>query len=190
MQSSATRQRFLTIRLVLASLLILPSLALADDEAVVRPLVVGAAVPPITLLDQHDVPGEVPGDARVLLFSRSMTAAKILEKALADNGPAELAGAKAIVVSDIARMPGLVTRLIALPAMRRRSYRMLLDREGTLTASYPSVEDQVTWIRCDGGKVTQIEYFDSVEGLQAALRQLTGAASGTPVTTPSHGPAE
>jgi hypothetical protein len=126
-------------------------------------------LPVITLTDQHDVEASIGPETRIIVFARDMEAADIVEEALAENGAAMLSAAGAVFVSDIHRMPGLITRLFALPAMRKRAYRMLLDREGTATASLPSQEEKVTVLRLEDLKIKSVDYIDSAAALRSIL---------------------
>ncbi len=136
------------------------------------PLAVGARMPNITLADQHGVEGSVRPDTRCIVFSRDMEAAKVVKEGLADDAAALIPGADAIVLSDISGMPGLITKLFALPALRKRPYPILLDRDGKATADIPAVSGKVTVLYLREFTIERIEYVDSADALRAALRQL------------------
>ena len=72
-------------------------------------------------------------------------------------------------MSDISGMPGMIRRFVALPAMRKRPYRMVLDRDGQATAEFPAEEGKVTLLRLDALKIEAVEYVDSAQALRAAL---------------------
>lgn len=150
-------------------MLVSTSILLTLTVAVAEPLGPGMQMPALTLADQHDVESTVGAETRIVVFARDMDAADIVEEALADNGAALLADADAVFVSDIHRMPGIITRLFALPSMRKRPYRMLLDREGTATADLPSQEEKVSLIRLDELEIKSVDYIDSAALLRAAL---------------------
>jgi hypothetical protein len=137
-------------------------------------LALGMALPPLTLTDQHDVAATIGPATRVVLFTRDMDAGDVAKEALADQA-ALLGTAGAVYVADISRMPSLIVRLFALPAMRDRPYRMLLDRDGRATADFPSREGEVTVLRLDDGRITGVEYVATAAALRAAL-----AAAATP----------
>jgi len=140
------------------------------------PLAVGMAMPAIMLADQHDQQGSVGPDTRCVVFSRDMGGKQIVQEALA-NDPAPLAAAGAVVVSDISAMPSVITHLFALPAMRKRPYRMLLDRQGKQTADIPSMSGQVTVLHLRALTVERVEYVGSPEALRAALGEATEQSS-------------
>ena len=128
----------------------------------------GMALPPLTLTDQHDVAATVGAETRVLLFTRDMDAGDVAKEALAEHA-ALLEAAHAVYVADISRMPSLVAKLFALPAMRKRPYRMLLDRDGTATADFPARAGEVTLLRLHDGTIERVDYAASAEAVRAAL---------------------
>jgi NADPH-dependent ferric siderophore reductase len=128
----------------------------------------GTALPPLALTDQHDVAAAIGPETRVILFTRDMDAGDVAKEALAEQA-ALLAAAHAVYVADISGMPSLIARLFALPAMRKRPYRMLLDRDGRATADFPSRAGEVTMLRLGNGTIERIEFHASAAALRAAL---------------------
>ncbi len=157
-------------------LLIAMFLLLALQAAGAATLAPGMPMPPLTLADQHDVKAAITPDTRTVVFARDMASADIVEKALADNGAALLADAAALFVSDISGMPGMVRKFIAMPAMRKRPYRMILDRDGKATANMPAQKDQVTLLRLEAMNIQAVEYIDSADRLRAALEASRSAS--------------
>lgn len=132
----------------------------------------GSTLAPLTLVDQHDVAMTLGPQVRVVLFTRDMDGGDLVKEALADH-PALLDSARAVYVSDISGMPSVIATLFALPAMRKRPYRMLLDRDGTATAEIPSAAGKVTVLRLTDLRVDAIEYLDSAPAVRAALSPTT-----------------
>jgi hypothetical protein len=129
----------------------------------------GMALPALTLADQHDQTVSLGPEIRIVIFGRDMDAAEIVEKALADGGATLLAEADAVFVSDISGMPGMIRKFMALPAMRRRPYRMVLDRDGDATVEFPVEKGKVTLLRLNALQIEAVEYVDSAPSLRAAL---------------------
>jgi len=133
---------------------------------------IGALVRPITLDDQHGAPGGVDEGTRLFLVTRDMGGGRVLKEALASTDQAWLDARRIVYVADVSGMPALVTRLFAVPGMRKRAYRVLLDRDGAATRDAPSGGDRVTVLRLDRLRVTEV-----VEAATAAeLRALLDAA--------------
>ncbi|QXH44904.1 FAD/FMN-containing dehydrogenase [Pseudomonas xanthosomatis] len=129
----------------------------------------GERLAPWTLLDQYDQPYSLGGDTRILLVARDMDGAKLVKAALAGQPKGYLEARGAVFVADIQRMPALISKLFAIPAMRDYSYRVLLDREGRVASRYAGAEGQVLWLALDHGVlVVQREFADAPE-LKAAL---------------------
>jgi hypothetical protein len=129
----------------------------------------GATMPGLTLADQHDVAGSVDTGTRLIIFTADMDASDHVKEALAENGAQRLAAAGAVWVANISRMPGIITKLFALPSLRKRPYRMLLDRDGKATADLPRASGRVTLLYLEDLKIARIDYADSPEQVTAAL---------------------
>ncbi len=145
----------------------------------VTPLAAGAHLPAMTLADQHDVNGSLGPSTRCVVFSRDMGAATVVNEALAGD-PALITAAGGVVVSDISAMPRIITKLFALPALRKRPYRILLDRDGKLTASFPSAKGKVTVLHLHALTVDRVDYVETAAALRAVLRQEAAAGREPP----------
>jgi len=120
------------------------------------PLGVGDPMPPLALEDQHGHAGNVGDGVRVVVVSRDMDAGDVVKKALAGRDQAFLDANRAVYVANISGMPALVTRLFALPRMRERPYRMLLDRDGSATKDIPAVVGRPTVLRLESGRIVGV----------------------------------
>lgn len=120
------------------------------------PLAVGDPMPPLALEDQHGRAGSVGDGVRVVVVSRDMEAGDVVKKALAGRDQAFLDANGAVYVANISGMPALITRLFALPRMRERPYRMLLDRDGNATRDIPAVVGRPTVLRLEGGRISGV----------------------------------
>lgn len=162
---------FLNFRrsLLAAALLFVGGASLAQAPAA-GALQIGDTLPALQLSDQHDQPYRAEEAPRLLIFTASRRGGDIVHEVFANDGAAMLNQRRAVIVADIHRMPGLITRLIALPRMRDYSYPVLLIRDETTGASFPQKPEQVTVLRLDGGKISAIDYAADI----ATLRRLVG----------------
>ncbi|PMY31110.1 FAD/FMN-containing dehydrogenase [Pseudomonas sp. GW456-L14] len=132
---------------------------------------VGERLAPWTLLDQFDQAYSLDGQARTLLVARSMDGAKLVNAALQDRPAGYLEARHTVFVADIQRMPAVIARMFAVPAMRDYGYRVMLDRDGRVAPRYAGAVDKVLWLQLDDGRlVAQREYGTAAE-LRAALEQ-------------------
>ncbi len=132
---------------------------------------VGDSLKPWTLSDQYDQPYTLNDKTQILLVARNMDGAKVVKEALKDKGYLE--ARNAVFVADIQGMPSLIGKLFAIPAMRDYSYRVLLDRDGSVAANYPGAQDKVLWLQMDNGKLVSQQEFANADALRQALEKVT-----------------
>ncbi|AZC26014.1 MULTISPECIES: hypothetical protein [Pseudomonas] len=134
-------------------------------------LEVGERLAPWTLLDQFDEAYSLDSQARVLLVARSMEAAKLVNAALKDKPKDYLQERQGVFVADIQRMPALIAKMFAVPAMRDYPYRVMLDRDGRVAPRYVAAEDKVLWLQLQDGRLVARQEYATAEQLAAALEQ-------------------
>ncbi|WP_047539076.1 hypothetical protein [Pseudomonas sp. 11/12A] len=132
-------------------------------------LEVGERLAPWTLLDQFDQAFTLDNRTQTLLVARSMEGAKLVNAALQGQPKGYLEARHAVFLADIQRMPRLIAKMFAVPAMRDYSYRVMLDRDGRVAPKYPGAVDSVLWLQLkDGQLVAQREYATAAQ-LREAL---------------------
>jgi hypothetical protein len=161
----------MTPRLAPLGLLLLLALAapLGAEEAH-APWQPGDRVEPFELADAHGETGRVDEGVRLVLFTADMDAGKLVQEALSDSALQDLAARGAVYAADVSRMPALVTRLFALPSIRRRPYRTLLDTGPGPTTRIPREAGQVTLVTLDRLTVTSVRFAGTAAAVAAALR--------------------
>lgn len=133
---------------------------------------VGERLAPWTLLDQFDQAYTLNDQAQILLVARSMDAAKQVDAALQGQPKGYLEARHAVFVADIQRMPRLIAKLFAVPAMQAYNYRVMLDREARITPRYPGAVDKVLWLQLDKGQLIEQREYSSATELRQALEQV------------------
>ncbi len=151
---------------------LLPALLLTLSLAPVQAagvLAVGDPLPAMTLEDQHGSEHRVGEATRLLLFAPDQDAGEVARDALEGRSAEDLAAAGIAYVADISAMPGLVTRLFALPKMREYSFPVLLGREPGQSAHLPRRPGRVTVLEVQGGALAGVRYAGDAEALGKAL---------------------
>ncbi|MEX5331074.1 FAD/FMN-containing dehydrogenase [Pseudomonas paraeruginosa] len=143
--------------------MLLPGLALALEK--------GETLEPWTLQDQFGQARSLDDSTRVLLVARDMDGAKLVKAALAERPKGYLEARQVLFLADISRMPGLISRLFAVPAMRDYSYPVVLDREAAVAPRYGAGARKVLWIRLEQRRVEEVRELDSPVALRIALEQ-------------------
>lgn len=132
----------------------------------------GERLAPWTLSDQFEQPYTLDGQLRILLVARSMESAKLLETALQGQPKGYLEARDALFVADISRMPSLIGKLFAIPAMRDYSYRVLLDREAAVVPQYAAPEQGLLWLQLEQGVLRERRVFTDAAALREALARV------------------
>ncbi len=167
------------MRSMLAALLLMPALAMADT-AMLKP---GDALPAFSLNDQHDKPMPIGANTRLVLFTADKSAGDMLNGLLNERPGDFMEQRRIVYIADISRMPGLISSLIALPRMRDYAYRMAIGEEEEQTAMLPRAEDSVTVVTLEAGKIKAMQPFKETEA--QALAALLDAAPVGEVATPA-----
>ena len=77
-----------------------------------------------------------------------------------------------VFVADIQRMPRLIAKLFAVPAMQSYNYRVMLDRDARIAPRYPAPVDKVLWLQLKDGKLIAQHEYDNAAELRQALEQV------------------
>ena len=149
--------------------LVVTTLILVASIASAEPLAVGSTLPRTELPDQHGEVRVIDDSVRVVVFSRDMDAGKVVRAAVEKAGPDLFDRNGAVYVVNITGMPTIIRSLFALPAMRRRPYRILVDADGAKTADFPGGATYPTVMVLDQRKVASLSYPASADALIALL---------------------
>ena len=128
----------------------------------------GSVLPSASLEDQFGAVHSLDESLRLVLFSRDMEGGALLREVLAQH-PDALARLQAVYVADISGMPSLIANTMAIPRMRGRPYPTLLDRDGGVTAAFPSEPGKATLLRLEQRRIQAVLHVDSVSQLRDAL---------------------
>ncbi|SHI15473.1 hypothetical protein [Ferrimonas marina] len=132
-------------------------------------LEIGQPMPYLTLDDQHGEAHAIATDLNVLIFTRDKAGSDVASGALegVEQGTLEQSGI--VYVADTSIMPALITRMFALPKMRKQSFLTMMDTQGSATAAFPFEDGKVSLMRFEQGSLHSIEHIDDAEALKAAL---------------------
>ncbi|EOQ97218.1 hypothetical protein LEP1GSC195_3064 [Leptospira wolbachii serovar Codice str. CDC] len=140
--------------------------SLSAEEQATPTLVVGNPLPEINYTNQWEEPSPIPSETTKVLFISDMDASKIIHPILEKEGKGYLESKQAVIVSDIHRMPSLITKFVALPKMKSYPYTLRLVREEKVADSFPRTKGSLTLIQLKEGKVTKIQ----ISNLESEIR--------------------
>jgi hypothetical protein len=122
------------------------------------------------LKDQHDQMVAINEQTNLVLFAAGKSTSALMSKVLEDLPPTTLKDKKAIYVADISGMPGFITKMIAIPKMQKRPYTIAILRDETQSKRFPQKDDEITVIKLNSGKVTEITFVTTQEEITKVLQ--------------------
>jgi hypothetical protein len=155
----------------------------SDETATPAPLAQGGSFPTLSLTDQHDKPVSLPGGARVVVYANAKAVDEWINPVLTDIGAANLSAKHVIYLSDISRMPWMVSKMIALPQMRERAYSAALirnDEEKALARMPTPAKDCADVLTLNAGVIASIQSVCSPAELKTQLEALPAIAPVSP----------
>lgn len=144
----------------------------AQGTAWAAPLIAGAALPTLTLKDQHDKPVAIPADTRWVLFSAEKAVSDMVGSVLSAEPAGVMGRAHLVYVADLSAMPAMMTRMFALPKLRELPYSIALVRDAAdiaQVADLPRQPGAATLLRLDNGRIAQVTAVGNAADLRAAL---------------------
>ncbi|MFP5519150.1 MAG: hypothetical protein ACLGGX_04560 [Bdellovibrionia bacterium] len=122
-----------------------------------------------SVADQHGKEQTIPQDTKLVIFAADMDGYKLAREAFEENKIEDLSAKKVFFISDISKMPALISKMFAIPKMKELKFQIFLDKDGTLTKDFPREEKKLTLLKLTEGKVTEKNFTDKKEELIKAL---------------------
>jgi hypothetical protein len=133
-------------------------------------LEMGAVLPALQLNDQFGKAHTLDAATRRIYFTHDMAGGKLLKAVLGDKGQTILDSQQAVAITDVSQMPSMIRSMMAMPAMKKRSYQIWIDESGKVISDLPRKPDQVTVIELDQLKITAVQFVADEKAL-ASLGQ-------------------
>lgn len=124
-----------------------------------------------TFEDQFSEAMVLDENTQWVVFSFDKTGGDWVHEALTELAIEDIAQLQGLYVADISAMPGIITRMFALPKMRKYDYKLALDLSGELTQDWPQTDGTVTLMKLDGLKVTEMKKVNQPEQIKAFIAQ-------------------
>lgn len=149
----------------------------AESSTTVNPstsAIVGTSFPSLHIRDQHDMPITLPGTASVIVFTDTKEVDEWADPVLTAFGKQQMRADHLVYLSDIHRMPWLISKMIALPALRKRPYSVVLIREAPESPVLTKPEKGcLNWIQLQSGNVVSLTPVCTPSDLKARLAALS-----------------
>ncbi len=156
-------------RILVCCLLIIAATVARADQAVV-----GRAFPPFALADQFGSNHTLRTETRFVVIAAEKEVSTRINDWLSAK-PAGFLDTRAMVyIADIEKMPAIITRLFALPKMRKLPFTLLLATDPSFAATYPREPGRIGLFILDANHVLRaIHHLDQPGELDALLNRET-----------------
>ena len=78
---------------------------------------------------------------------------------------------KAVFISDISKMPKVITNMFALPKLKDFKHLIYLQYEDNFRKLVPNEKDRVTLLYIENGEITNIAYAKTIKDIKEAIEK-------------------
>jgi hypothetical protein len=121
-------------------------------------LKIGNEIPKLEFETQREDKDTLNSDIKYLVFTSEMEASKIAHSLFEKEGDAYLKKYFIFFISDIHKMPSLITKFIALPKMRNYKYTIHLIKEENQNLEFPIESGKLTILQLKNLKIISINF--------------------------------
>jgi hypothetical protein len=130
----------------------------------------GKPFPPYTLPDQFDQTNTLSRETRYVIITSQMEISGLVNTWLKGKTNDFLSTQRIEYVADITPMPQLITKLFALPKMKKYPFRLLLARDPKFAATYPRQTGRIALFILDESQVVQkIKFLEKPEEIEGFI---------------------
>ncbi|WP_246838196.1 hypothetical protein [Leptospira meyeri] len=158
-----------SIRFLLVYPIFIFAFSLSAEEPATPTLVIGNVLPEINYTNQWEEPSPIPMETTKVIFIADMDASKIIHPILEKEGKGYLESKQAVLISDIHRMPSLISKFVALPKMKSYPYTLRLVREEKVADPFPRTKGSLTLMQLKAGKITKIQISNAEAEIRSFL---------------------
>jgi hypothetical protein len=115
--------------------------------------------------NQHGETLALDNSVTWMIFAHHNKGAKMTKGAIDQAGIKDFSASKGLYVADISKMPALISKMFAMPAMRKYEFALALDKDGNLTQDWPKQEETVTLMKLNNLTVVDVQYVSTPEAI-------------------------
>lgn len=134
-----------------------------------EPVIVGTRLPPFILEDQHGESHKADKSLQLIVFGKSRTSNKIMEAALENVNAGYLSNHHTVYIANISGMPGIVTKSLALPKMRKLPYVILVDKDDSVSKGFPSTSNAITILQVKDLRIVSVDFSNDPEAIKKVI---------------------
>lgn len=140
-----------------------------------------ATLKAVTLPDQFETQTALDESTKWLVFSAEKDVSDQVNKAFEEMKITDIKFLNGIYVSDISKMPSMVTSMFALPKMKKYPFKIVLDQDGAPTSTWPKEKGKATLLVLKNLEIVSTQYESLSDGIKKFISEQQIAVSPQPV---------
>lgn len=126
---------------------------------------VGDTISPMKLVDQFGVLHSLDKTPKIIIMAFEKEPSSKVHKFLASKPNNYLETNNATFIAEISQMPTFVTKMFAIPNMRKYNHPVLLISDENVGERFPAQDDKITIIKSENGKIKSISFVSNISSL-------------------------
>lgn len=119
----------------------------------------------------NDAVVKIPKDVKLVIVSSQKATGALVNEYLDSQNQDYLQKNRAVFIADINKMPSLVTKMLALPKLRKYKHPIYINYDERFEEIVPSKEDRVTLMYVENSIIKNISYISTKEELKKAIEK-------------------
>lgn len=133
-------------------------------------LQIGQKILPFELRNQHGKMVKVDDKAKIILFTKEKAPSNLLNRFLLKQNGDFLSKNHAYFIADISAMPFLISKMIAIPQLKKMSHEILLVKKETTLSFVPHKKGFITVIKKKDGKIQAISFVNTMTAVEKIFK--------------------
>jgi len=118
---------------------------------------------------QHGKNIKIPKNVKTIIISYEKDTGRLVNKYLNAKYPPYLAKMNAVFIADIHEMPSIITKLFAMPKMRKYKHTIYIYNEDDFSEFVKPQDEKITVIKFSDKQVSKIYHISNAKELKKAF---------------------
>jgi len=119
----------------------------------------------------NDTVVKIPKDVKLVIVSSEKATGALVNEYLDTQNADYLQKNRAVFIADINKMPSLVTKMLALPKLRKYKHPIYINYDERFEEIVPNKEERVTLLYVENSIIKNISYISTKEELKKAIEK-------------------
>ena len=119
----------------------------------------------------NDAAVKIPKDVKLVIISHEKGTGVLVNEYLEAQNEDYLQKNHVVFIADINKIPSLITKMVALPKLRKYKHPIYINYDERFEEIVPSKENMVTLVHVENSIIKNISYISTKEELKKAIEK-------------------